>query len=229
MFHSIFSAFAACASASLLVHIDALSTRPIQPSLTATVRNGTYVGIHSESYNQDFFLGVPFAQPPVGSLRFRSPQPLNETWSALRDANAYSASCVGYGGDNLAYPSSSEDCLYLNIVRPSGYAEEKLPVAVWIHGGGYFMGSGIDQRYNLSRLVQQSVAIGKPIIGISINYRVSAWGFLSSQEVLQSGQTNLGLRDQHLALEWIQENIAAFGGRCLKSPHSTRCTPLLVC
>lgn len=74
------------------------------------------------------------------------------------------------------------------------------------------MGGGIDQRYNLSFIVQNSVSIGKPIIGISINYRLSAWGFLASKQVQGSGQTNIGLRDQRQALRWVNENVAAFGG-----------------
>jgi len=74
------------------------------------------------------------------------------------------------------------------------------------------MGGGIDQRYNLSFIVQNSVEIGRPIIGISINYRLSAWGFLASKQVAGSGQTNIGLRDQRQALRWVNENIAAFGG-----------------
>jgi carboxylesterase type B len=79
-------------------------------------------------------------------------------------------------------------------------------------GGGYTEGGGVDQRYNLSFMVQNSVSIGKPIIGVSINYRLSAWGFLFSREIVGSGNTNIGLRDQRMALHWLQENIAAFGG-----------------
>ena len=78
------------------------------------------------------------------------------------------------------------------------------------------MGGSRDLRYNLSFIVENSVNIGKPIIGVSIGYRLSAWGFLQSQEVSGAGQTNIGLRDQRLALHWIQENIGAFGGDCDK-------------
>lgn len=74
------------------------------------------------------------------------------------------------------------------------------------------MGGSADRRYNLSFIVENSVALGKPIIGVSINYRLTAWGFLASQEVTNSGNTNLGLRDQRLALHWLQENIGAFNG-----------------
>jgi carboxylesterase type B len=120
--------------------------------------------------------------------------------------------CYGYGSDQWNYPVS-EDCLYLNVVRPAGYENETLPVAFWIHGGGFNQGGGVDQRYNTSFMVQNSVSIGKPIVAVNINYRLSAWGFLSgSEELKETGALNLGLRDQRLALQWVQENIASFGG-----------------
>lgn len=113
----------------------------------------------------------------------------------------------------------------MNVIRPSGCSEhEKLPVAFWIHGGGFYQGGGIDQRYNLSFTVENSVNIGKPIIGVSINYRLSAWGFLSgSEEVRDTGNLNLGLRDQRLALQWVQENIEAFGGTSKLSVSWVQC------
>ncbi|USP73733.1 hypothetical protein yc1106_01007 [Curvularia clavata] len=179
---------------------------------TAQTKNGSYIGSHSPEYNQDFFLGIPYAQPPVGSLRFRNPVSLNTTWDEPKPATQYSPECYGYGSDQWNY-QVSEDCLYINVIRPAGYEDEKLPVAFWIHGGGFFMGGGVDQRYNLSFTVQNSVKIGKPIIGVSINYRLGPWGFLSgSKEVADTGNLNMGLRDQRLALQWVQENIEAFGG-----------------
>ncbi|RDW56727.1 hypothetical protein BP6252_14002 [Coleophoma cylindrospora] len=155
---------------------------------------------------------MPYALPPVGDLRFRVPQSLNSSWTGSVPATSYSSACVGYGSDELTYPSLSEDCLYLNVVRPSGYESEQLPVAFWIHGGGLYEGSSIDQRYNLSFIVQKSVDIGKPIMAVSINYRLSMWGFVMGDEVLESGNANLGFRDQRLAMHWVQENITAFGG-----------------
>ncbi|TKA57026.1 hypothetical protein B0A49_09733, partial [Cryomyces minteri] len=175
------------------------------------LQNGSYYGVHSSSYNQDFFLGIPFAQPPLGELRFTNPQSLNQSWANAVPATQYAKECVGYGGDQIGY-EVSEDCLYLNVIRPSGYENQDLPVAVWIHGGGFYQGGTPDRRYNLSFIVENSVQIGKPIIGVSIAYRLNAWGFLNSNEVKGSGQTNIGLRDQRLALHWIQENIKAFGG-----------------
>lgn len=101
----------------------------------------------------------------------------------------------------------------MNVIRPAGFSrDEKLPVAVWIFGGGFVQGSGVDKRYNMSFIVQHSVEIGQPMIAVTINYRLSAWGFLQSEEVRTSGSSNFGLRDQRLALHWLNENIGAFGG-----------------
>ncbi|KAF2456348.1 Alpha/Beta hydrolase protein, partial [Lineolata rhizophorae] len=185
----------------------------------ARTLNGTYEGLHSEEWDQDFFLGVPFAKPPVAGRRFRIAQAIDEAWEDVREAKEYSAECIGYGGDNNGYPLS-EDCLYLNIIRPSSpftntTADDnspRLPVAIWIHGGGFYQGGGVDARYNLTYLVSESVTLGMPIIGITINYRLGGWGFLASDEIMTSGQTNLGLRDQRAAMRWVQENIEAFGG-----------------
>jgi carboxylesterase type B len=130
------------------------------------------------------------------------PQSLNTTWKTIKPAIAYPPFCVGYGGDDTGHVES-EDCLYVEIIRPHS-PTSKLPVAVWIHGGGLFMGGSNDPRYNLSFIVQNSVEMGKPMIGVSVQYRLSAWGFLGSKESLSEGVTNLGYRDQRRALEWIQ-------------------------
>ncbi|TKA27571.1 hypothetical protein B0A50_04402 [Salinomyces thailandicus] len=177
------------------------------------LKNGTATGLHSSVYNQDFFLGIPFATPPLGTHRFRNPQP-SLPWNGTLNATSYAPQCVGYGSDETGLPLS-EDCLYLNVIRPSGFRyseKEKLQVGVWTHGGNFVEGETQDSRYNLSFIVQDSVQIGKPFIGVSIAYRLSGWGFLSSAEVSESGNTNMCLRDQRLALHWIQGNIAAFGG-----------------
>ncbi len=189
------------------------SQRPCPPP-KVSVRNGSYFGIHSTNYKQDFFLGIPFAQPPVDDLRLRIPASLNRSWTHIRPATEYGYACIGYGEDTAIGANNyvSEDCLTLNIVRPSGYEDAKLPVGVWIYGGGFYEGSSLDPRYNLSFIVQQSVEVGKPFIGVSINYRLHGWGFLWSEEVVKAGVANLGLRDQRLALHWIQENIHAFNG-----------------
>ncbi|KAF2803533.1 alpha/beta-hydrolase [Mytilinidion resinicola] len=154
-----------------------------------------HIGIYSSEWDQDFFLGVPYALPPT--------------------ATKYAAACVGYGSDHDSYSNVSEDCLYLNIVRPSSSVRpgsERLPVVVWIHGGALNEGSANDLRYNLTFIVDRSVKIDKPIIAVSINYRLSIWGFITGNEAIHSGNANLGLKDQRLALKWVKENIGYFGG-----------------
>ncbi|KAI1334793.1 Alpha/Beta hydrolase protein [Xylariaceae sp. FL0016] len=176
---------------------------------TVTVKNGTYEGVYSAGYDQDFFLGMPYAQTPA---RFEVSQPLDTAWEGTHEATQYSKACIGYGSDEIGY-ELSEDCLYLNVIRPAGLDETAdLPVAFWIHGGGLFEGSGGDRRYNLSFIVENSVNQGTPMIGVSINYRLSAFGFLSGSQAQEAGLTNIGFRDQRLALQWVSENIAAFGG-----------------
>lgn len=178
---------------------------------TVSIKNGTLVGEHIESFGQDAFLGIPYAHPPVGDLRFSPPQSVNFTWDQ-RDATQYGNSCyyVTDSADNIGLPLS-EDCLTINVVRPSSQSE-KLPVAVWIHGGGFSWGASSRELYNLSYPLQQAVEAGSPVIGVSFNYRTNGFGFLSSDEVNTAGGLNAGLKDQRLALQWVKENIEAFGG-----------------
>jgi len=174
----------------------------------ATVSNGTYEGLYLSDWNQDAFLGMPYAQPPVGQLRYRWPLPINESFNGVRKATQYGYSCMQYG-QNF---SISEDCLTINVVRPAGTPGGPLPVLVWIYGGGLYAGSTADPQYNLSGIVQVSQEIGQPVIAVSMNYRLGQWGFLQMPQLLAEGSSNGGLLDQRLALHWIQENIGAFGG-----------------
>ncbi|RAH80132.1 alpha/beta-hydrolase [Aspergillus japonicus CBS 114.51] len=178
---------------------------------TAKTLNGTYRGQYLSEYQQDLFLGIPFARPPLEDRRFANPESLNALWTGARPATKYAFECIGYGGDQKGY-LQSEDCLYLNVIRPSGYKNGSLPVLVWIHGGGFKEGGTPDKRYNLTFIVNNSVIIDQPIIGVSIAYRLGPFGFLNGDEVAASGALNLGLKDQRLALHWIKENIAGFGG-----------------
>ncbi|OBT65285.1 hypothetical protein VE03_04603 [Pseudogymnoascus sp. 23342-1-I1] len=158
---------------------------------TAKTRNGTYVGLAVPQLSQDIFRGIPFAQAP----RFKVAQSLNSSWSGTHEAIEPGLTCSGYGTNNLLGLEVGEDCLNLNVVRPSRTkAKAKLPVMVWIYGGGFRQGSINDREFNTSYMVE------------------TAFGFLSSKEVLSQGATNLGIRDQWKALEWINENIEGFGG-----------------
>ncbi|KAH8649317.1 Alpha/Beta hydrolase protein [Xylariales sp. PMI_506] len=198
--------------ATTILALCALQLVQAQKSPVVNILNGSYQGLYSSDYDQEFFLGMPYAQPPLGNLRWKNPQPLNTSWTGTRDATSYSDICYGFGTDSIWYPNS-EDCLAVNVIRPAGTNESSdLPVAFWIHGGGLRMGAGSDQRYNMSFMLDNAVKIGKPFIGVSINYRLGPYGFFYNNDILASGQTNVGFRDQRLALHWVQENIAAFGG-----------------
>ncbi|KAF2769967.1 alpha/beta-hydrolase [Teratosphaeria nubilosa] len=205
------------ASALLLYVLATVDAAEIKRQIAATAatadtKNGTYAGYYAPAYNADNFLGIPYAQPPVGSLRFHVPLPLNTSWSGVRNATQYGPECIGYGLDTESQGNYvSEDCLTLNVICSRG-AGDKLPVLVWIHGGGLVEGGSADHRYNQSFIVQQSAEAGMPIVAVSINYRLSAWGFLYGQAIQDSGNTMNGFRDQRLALHWVQENIEAFGG-----------------
>ncbi|KXJ95090.1 carboxylesterase [Microdochium bolleyi] len=175
-------------------------------SPTAKTANGTYQGAYLPGWKQDVFLGMPYAQPPVGPLRWRWPQSTNSSFDGVRDASKYGYSCPQYGTNFTL----SEDCLTINVVRPSKNASGE--VLVWIYGGGLYAGSTADPQYNLSGIVKVSQDINQPIIAVSMNYRLGLWGFLQSAQIQAEGSSNAGLIDQRLALQWIQENIAAFGG-----------------
>ncbi|KAF2132223.1 alpha/beta-hydrolase [Dothidotthia symphoricarpi CBS 119687] len=178
---------------------------------TVAVLNGTYEGLHLPSFNQDIFLGIPYAQDTGGQNRFRIPQSLNTTWNGTRSAKQYGHSCPDPQPERDGEFGMSEDCLSINVVRPIGNYSE-LPVVTWIHGGSYQVGTSALPNYNLTYIVQRSVEIGKPIIATSINYRKGGWGMMYSREIQGSGNTNLALRDMRKGLSWIQENIGAFGG-----------------
>ena len=179
-----------------------------------TIKNGTIQGTFDAQMNLDEYLGIPYSLPPTGPLRFQPPLPYNKTYDGVLQATAFGPVCHTGGGpyDDAAKYNKSEDCLTLNIIRPHGSNFTNLPVLVWIHGGGYYDGGDSLDIYNMDYLVQQSVNVSQPIMVVSIQYRLTGFGFLSSYQTVGAGATNLGLRDQRLGLHWIQENIAAFGG-----------------
>ncbi|KAI1318295.1 putative carboxylesterase [Xylariaceae sp. FL0255] len=180
--------------------------RPIVHTL-----NGTYAGIHLNTLSQDVFLGIPYAIPPLGTLRFRRPQSLNTSWDDVRNATAYTPQCPGYSKASSAF-SQSEDCLTINVVRPSNVDQFPLPVAVFIYGAGVRAGSSGNPRYNLSFIVSMAANSGLPFIGVSLTYRGAIGGWLISDEMRGSENTNIAFHDQRMALRWVQDNIAAFGG-----------------
>ncbi|XP_024868450.1 esterase FE4-like isoform X1 [Temnothorax curvispinosus] len=173
-----------------------------------TVNQGKLQGILEEnllgSHHYFSFKGIPFAAPPVGELRFKDPEPPTP-WEGIRDASKNSDICAQLEHSKTQVVVGSEDCLYLNICVPYNvYRTTGNPVMVWIHGGGYVLGSGNDTHKRFDYLVK------KDVILVSVNYRLGALGFLNLDHEVASG--NQGLKDQVAALKWIKENIKAFGG-----------------
>ncbi|KAF9789744.1 sterol esterase [Thelephora terrestris] len=170
------------------------------------------------------FLGIPYAQPPVGDLRFRRPQP-PLSLSGTKLATTYGNACfpqeytpplipgINYTilAGFLPKANASEDCLYANVIRPAGVTEQsKLPVVVWFYGGAFAVGDG--SSYDGSTVVQRSVELGEPVIYVNFNYRLNAFGFLGGKEALAGGATNIGLYDQKFFLDWVKTYISKFGG-----------------
>ncbi|KAK0710453.1 Alpha/Beta hydrolase protein [Apiosordaria backusii] len=179
----------------------------------ATTLNGTYTGRHLPEFSQDLFRGIPYARAPL----LGNPTPWDESWRGSRSAEYNGAICHCYASpaemERANVTGKSQECLNLNIIRPSDVSNNrKLPVVVWLYGGGFVDGFGADINSNLSYVVQASIAQHMPIIAVTLNYRVGFLGFPGGVEVAKEGVTNLGFKDQRLALHWIQENIAAFGG-----------------
>ena len=159
------------------------------------------------------FRGIPFAAPPVGDLRWKAPQPVEELGRACaRPTSSPRAACSGamFGDMEFRGNGTSEDCLYLNVWTPAESASAKLPVLVYFFGGGLMAGDGSEPRYDGESMAK------KGIVSVTINYRLTAFGFLAlpelSAEAPYKASGNYGFLDQHAALKWVQKNIAAFGG-----------------
>ncbi len=172
--------------------------------------SGTVEGKEDGAINK--FLGIPYAAPPVGDLRWKPPVPA-ATWTGVRKAAEFGSHCMQgkvYGDMNFRDAGGSEDCLTLNIWVPVKTSGPKLPVMVWIYGGGFAAGSTSEARQDGTHLAQQGVIV------VSMNYRLGVFGFFVHPELAkESGRNaagNYGLLDQTLALHWVHDNIAAFGG-----------------
>jgi len=158
------------------------------------------------------FLGIPFAAPPVGDFRWREPQPV-KLWTGIRDATSFGAPCAqAILGDWNRHDAetSSEDCLFLNVITPEWRAKKPLPVMFWIHGGANAGGTASTPLYKDGTLVQHGIVL------VTLNYRLGVFGFLAHPQLtLESSHHasgNYGLMDQIAALRWVHDNIAGFGG-----------------
>lgn len=174
--------------------------------------SGLVQGTVSTDGKVRIYEGIPFAAPPVGDLRWKPPQPV-APWQGVRSATQFGARCMqGRIFADMVFRDDgpSEDCLYLNIWTPAESADAKLPVMVWIYGGGFQAGASSEPRQDGEHLAHKGVIL------VSMNYRLGIFGFFAHPELAEESPQhaggNYGLMDQAAALKWVHDNIAAFGG-----------------
>jgi para-nitrobenzyl esterase len=201
-----------------LLLIFAFNNREKQGERVLHVQGGTITGLYSEESGVHIFKGVPFAAPPVGDLRWKAPQPV-VPWEAVRKCEAFGPSPMQgkpapfmFWSKEFLIPDEpiSEDCLYLNVWTKAEKKKEKLPVLVYIYGGGFQSGGSGCPIYDGEAMAK------KGVIFVSINYRVGVFGFLAHPELTQESEHrtsgNYAILDMIAALEWVQNNIEQFGG-----------------
>lgn len=189
---------------------SAKGTSPVD-GLTVSTMAGKLQGIQRATGGAEF-LGIPFAEPPVGELRWREPLPV-KPWGGVRDATHFGAACAQavLGDWNKSdAAASSEDCLYLNVITPVWPPKKQLPVMFWIHGGSNAGGTASSRLYKDGTLVNHGVLL------VTVNYRLGVFGFLAhpelTKESLRHASGNYALMDQIAALHWVRANISRFGG-----------------
>jgi para-nitrobenzyl esterase len=177
-----------------------------------TLANGIVEGTGPQASGVREFKGIPFAEPPVGALRWSPPQPV-KNWSGVRQATGFGPRCMQqpiFGDMNFRSNGMGEDCLYLNVWTPAKSAKERLPVLVYFFGGGFMAGDGSEPRYDGASMA------AKGIVAITVNYRLGVFGFFAHPDLTKESphhaSGNYTLLDMSAALVWVRQNIAAFGG-----------------
>ena len=187
------------------------SAMPLAAAIDGTVRidSGAISGVATSTPGIYVFKGIPYAAPPVGSLRWRAPRPV-ANWQGVRKADQFGAPCVQPLRTDPKQTRGNEDCLYLNLWTPAKSAAERLAVMVWIHGGGFRDGTGAMLLHDGEELAKKGVIL------VTINYRLGVLGFFAHPELTRESDRrasgNYGLMDDIAALEWVRRNIAHFGG-----------------
>ena len=196
--------------ALIAMALQACSKQRTEMTLQVKTQAGVVEGIAEDGVKK--FLGVQFAEAPIGDLRWKAPQPV-KAWEGVREAKAFGNDPMQpnvFGDMNFRGASRSEDCLYLNIWTPANYVDEGLPILIYFNGGGLMAGSGSEPRYDGTAIAQLGV------IGVTANYREGVFGFFAhpdlTAETSYKGSGNYGFLDQVAAIQWVKDNIAAFGG-----------------
>ena len=202
--------FAMLAVASLAILSACTQKKGEAITLQVKTQNGILEGFEEDGVKK--FLGVPFAQPPVGDLRWKAPQPV-EAWEGIRPAKNFGNDPMQldvFGDMQFRGAGRSEDCLYLNIWTTASNTADALPVLIYFNGGGLMAGSGSEPRYDGSSLAKEGV------IGVTANYREGVFGFFAHPDLTAAsdykGSGNFGFLDQVAAIQWVKDNIEAFGG-----------------
>ena len=193
-----------------MIMLSACTQKAEDVTLQVKTQYGVLEGFEEDGVKK--FLGVPFAQAPVGDLRWKAPQPV-QAWEGVREAKAFGDDPMQpnvFGDMNFRGSGRSEDCLYLNIWTTAKTTADGLPVLIYFNGGGLMAGSGSEPRYDGSSIAKEGV------IGVTANYREGVFGFFAHPELTAAsdykGSGNYGFLDQVAAIKWVKENIAAFGG-----------------
>lgn len=194
---------------AVLLHTGGVAFAQKAPQ--TTVEQGALQGLTLSS-GIHTYRGIPFAQPPVGNLRWREPQ-APAKWTGVRDATTFGPNAMQkniFGDMMFRSPKMSEDCLYLNVWTPSVKPDAKLPVLVYFYGGGFVAGDGSESRYDGETLAKKGIVV------VTLNYRLGIFGFFAHPELTKESPNNAsgnyGLLDQNAALAWVKKNIAAFSG-----------------
>ena len=176
------------------------------------IENGTIEGNYDTHNGIQRYFGIPFAKPPVGELRWKAPQPL-DNWEGIKETKAFGPrpmQTMVFGDMNSRSNGVSEDCLYLNVWTPANMDTKDLPVLVYFFGGGNVAGDASEPRYDGESMAKEGIVV------VTTNYRLNIFGFLAhpelSAEASYKASGNYGLLDQNAALKWVNKNIAAFGG-----------------
>jgi para-nitrobenzyl esterase len=199
------------------ISLAALAVLPLLAGIQEPIKveGGSISGTPGWGWGVREYLGIPFAAPPVGNLRWRPPQPVTP-WQGVRVADRFSPACKQRQYDanssswNRGLIDTSEDCLYVNVWTPAGSAGERLPVLVWIYGGGGTAGSTAEPLYDGNTIAKKGVVV------VSMNYRVNVFGWFAHPELTRESEHhasgNYGSLDQLAGIQWVKHNIAQFGG-----------------